>query len=75
MYDEVYEAMVKAGVAEKLSEPMWVDEKQQATEEKMLLDKRQLTFCSVLNMLYLWTKLAATQVKKGMELEVEKRKS
>jgi hypothetical protein len=34
MYDEVYEAMVKAGVAEKLSEPMWVDEKQQATEEK-----------------------------------------
>ncbi len=34
MYDKVYEAMVKAGVAEKMSEPMGIDEKQQATEEE-----------------------------------------
>ena len=33
MYDEVYEAMEHAGVAQKLPEPMWVDEKQQITEE------------------------------------------
>jgi hypothetical protein len=33
MYDEVCEAMEHAGVAEKLPEPMWVDEKQQITEE------------------------------------------
>jgi hypothetical protein len=35
MYDEVFsKAMVKSGVAEKLSEPLWVDEKQQATKEE-----------------------------------------
>jgi hypothetical protein len=34
MYDEVYDAMEKAGVAEKLSEPMWVDEKQLITEKE-----------------------------------------
>jgi hypothetical protein len=34
MYDEVYEAMETAGVAEKLSEPMWVNEKQQLTDEE-----------------------------------------
>jgi hypothetical protein len=28
MYDEVYDAMETVGVAEKLLEPMWVDEKQ-----------------------------------------------
>jgi hypothetical protein len=38
----------------------------------MLLDKRQLTFSYIQNMLYLWTKLAATQVKKGIEQEVKK---
>ena len=34
MYEEVYDAMVKAGVAEKLAEPMWVDDKQQLTNEE-----------------------------------------
>jgi hypothetical protein len=33
MYDEVYEAMEHAGVAQKLPEPMWVDENQEITEE------------------------------------------
>ncbi len=34
MYDEVYDAMERAGVAEKLCEPMWVDEKQHAVDEE-----------------------------------------
>jgi hypothetical protein len=34
MYNEVYDAMVKAGVAEKLVEPMWVDETQQLTNKE-----------------------------------------
>ncbi len=34
IYDEVYDAMVKAGVAEKLVEPMWVDETQQLTNKE-----------------------------------------
>jgi hypothetical protein len=34
LYDKVYEAMVKAGVAEKILEPMGVDEKQQATDKE-----------------------------------------
>jgi hypothetical protein len=38
----------------------------------MLLDRGQLTVCSIQNMLYLWMKLAATQVKKGIKEEVEK---
>jgi hypothetical protein len=33
MYDKLYEAMETAGVAEKLSEPMCVNEKQQLTDE------------------------------------------
>jgi len=33
MYDEVYEAMEKVGVAEKLEEPMWVDSEGNPTEE------------------------------------------
>jgi hypothetical protein len=33
MYNKVYDAMVKAGVAEKLVEPMWVDDTQQLTNE------------------------------------------
>jgi hypothetical protein len=33
MYNKVYDAMVKAGVAEKLVEPMWVDDTQQFTNE------------------------------------------
>jgi hypothetical protein len=38
----------------------------------MLLDRGQLTVCSIQNMLYLWMKLAATQVKKGIKDGVEK---
>jgi hypothetical protein len=34
MYNEVYDAMVKAGVVEKLVEPMWVDEMQQLTNKE-----------------------------------------
>jgi hypothetical protein len=34
MYNKVYDAMVKAGVAEKLVEPMWVDEMQQLTNKE-----------------------------------------
>ncbi len=34
MYNEVYDAMVKAGVTEKLVEPMWVDETQQLTNKE-----------------------------------------
>lgn len=34
MYDEVYEAMVYAGVAIELAEPVWVNEKQEETDEQ-----------------------------------------
>jgi hypothetical protein len=34
MYDEVNDAMEKAQVAEKLSEPIWVDANQQATTQE-----------------------------------------
>jgi hypothetical protein len=34
MYKEVYNAMVKARVAETLAEPMWVDNKQQITSKE-----------------------------------------
>jgi hypothetical protein len=34
MYNEVYNAMERAGVAEKLCEPMWVDKKQHVVDEE-----------------------------------------
>ena len=34
MYDEVYEAMQKAGVAIRLAEPIWVDKEQQETDQE-----------------------------------------
>jgi hypothetical protein len=34
MYNEVYNAMERAEVAEKLSEPMWVDKKQHVVDEE-----------------------------------------
>jgi hypothetical protein len=40
MYDEVYDAMVKAGVAEKLVEPMRVDEMQQLTNKENALGQK-----------------------------------
>ncbi len=40
MYDEVHDAMVKAGVAEKLVEPIWVDNKQQLTNEENAVGKK-----------------------------------
>ena len=43
MYDEVYEAMVDAGVAKKLEEPMWVDMEGNATDEENAFGKKKAT--------------------------------
>jgi hypothetical protein len=40
MYDEVYEAMEKAGVARKLDEPIWVDKEGNETEESKAHGRR-----------------------------------
>jgi hypothetical protein len=40
MYDEVYEAMEKAGVARRLEEPIWVDKEQKETEQENAFGQR-----------------------------------
>ena len=43
MYEEVYDAMVEAGVAEKLEEPMWVDVNGNACDEEQAFGSRKAT--------------------------------
>ena len=43
IYDEVYEAMVDAGVAKKLEEPMWFDMEGNTTKEENVFGKRKAT--------------------------------
>ena len=40
MYDEVYEAMEKAGVVRRLEEPIWVDKEQKKTEQENAFGQR-----------------------------------
>jgi len=74
MYDEVYEAMEHVGVAQKLPEPMWVDEKQEITEEANTFGRKATHLLILPIISSSLMKLAATPVKKEMEQEEEKKK-
>ena len=44
MYDEVYDAMEKAGVAKKLEDPMWVDKDGKETDQSNAHERKAKTY-------------------------------
>jgi hypothetical protein len=75
MYDEVYHAMEKAGVVQKLSEPMWVDEKQLITKMENTFGQQVTHLLFHPEYCFLLMKWAALQARKGMGQEGERKKS
>jgi hypothetical protein len=72
MYNKDYIAMVKAGWAIKLSEPMWVNEKQQATDEENTLGQKATHILINPDYVVFMDEVGCnTQVKKRMEQEEE----
>jgi len=74
MYDEVYHAMEKAGVVQKLSEPMWVDEKQLITKKENTFGQQVTHLLFHPEYCFLLMKWAALQARKGMRQEGERKK-